>query len=327
MNAHNHSSHDARNHDVRNHDAGSHAGHAHDLSGVSDSRLLWAVGLNQLLTIGQIVAGIFSGSLALMADALHNFNDAMALLIAYVARRVSRRQATKAFTFGYRRAELIGAMINLTALGMVGLYLIYEAVMRFVEPKQITGWLMMAAAGLALIVDIATVVLLWVMSRGNLNVRAAFIHNMTDAAASVAVLLGGLAIIYLDLYWVDPALTLLIAGYVLYQALTMLPQAARILMGASPPDVDFDDLVRALEDHEHVEEIHHVHIWQLDESHRALEAHVVISQSAADRIGAIKKDLKRLLADRFEIGHSTLEFEFPDEQSGEPEHSGHLAPH
>ncbi|WP_235935374.1 cation diffusion facilitator family transporter [Candidatus Laterigemmans baculatus] len=308
-------------------DADSHAGHAHDVSGVSDSRLLWAVGLNQLLTLGQIVAGVFSGSLALMADALHNFNDAMALLIAYIARRVSRRQATKAFTFGYRRAELIGAMINLTALAMVGLYLIYEAVMRFIEPKEITGWLMMAAAGLALVVDIATAVLLWVMSRGNLNVRAAFVHNMTDAAASVAVLLGGLAIIYLDVYWIDPLLTLVIAGYVLYQALTMLPKAARILMGAAPPGIDFDEVVQAMQGHELVEEIHHVHIWQLDESHCAMEAHVVIDPSAVNQMRAVKHSLKRVLEEQFEIGHSTLEFELSDEQLGGTEHHGQVTPH
>ncbi len=314
-------------HDDGHDGAASHAGHSHDVSGVSDSRLLWAVGVNQLLTVAQVVAGIFSGSLSLMADALHNFNDAMALLIAYAARRVSRRQPTKAFTFGYRRAELIGAVINLTALGIIGLFLLYEAVGRFIEPTEISGWLMMAAAALALVVDVATVVLLWVMSRGNLNVRAAFIHNMTDAAASVAVLLGGLAIIYFDVYWIDPALTLVIAGYVLYQALTMLPKAARILMGAAPLGLDFDEVVRAIEGHDRVEEIHHVHIWQLDESHRALEAHIVIDHSAADRMRAIKHDLKRLLEDRFEIGHSTLEFEFPDEQLAGPAHSGHLTPH
>ncbi len=319
--------HDHSKHNHAGHGSGSHSSHTHDLSGVSDRRLLWAIGLNQLLTVGQIIAGAVSGSLALLADALHNFNDAMALLVAYIARRVSRRQATKTFTFGYRRAELIGAIINLTALGMVGLYLIYEAVMRFLEPKQITGWVMMAAAGLALVVDIATALLLWVMSRGNLNVRAAFVHNLTDAAASVAVLVGGLAIIYGDQYWVDPALTLAIAGYVLYQALTMLPQAARILMGGAPSRLDFDELVQALEDHEDVEEIHHVHLWQLDESHDTLEAHVVIERSAAERMEMIKKDLKGLLVDRFGIDHSTLEFEFPDEQGDVPEHVGHLAPH
>jgi len=317
----------SQNPEQRNHDAGGHAGHTHAPSGASDARLLWAIGLNQLLTLGQVIAGIFSGSLSLMADALHNFNDAMALLIAYIARRVARRQPTKAFTFGYRRAELIGAMINLTALAIVGLYLVYQAVGRLIEPQEVTGWVMIVAAGLALVVDIGTVVLLWALSHGNLNLRAAFVHNMTDAAASLAVLLGGLAIIYLDTYWIDPALTLLIAGYVLYQAFTMLPQAARILMGALPPGVDFDDLVRVLEAHEHVEEIHHVHVWQLDESHRALEAHIVIGESAADRMPAIKRGLKRLLEDRFEIGHSTLEFEFPDEHAGEPEHRGALTPH
>ena len=119
-----------------------HAGHSHaltragEVAGASDARLLWTVVFNQLLTVRQVVAGILSGSLALLSDAAHNFNDANALLIAYVARRISRRGANERYTFGYRRAELIGAMVNLTTLGVVGLYLVYEAVMRFFNPER-----------------------------------------------------------------------------------------------------------------------------------------------------------------------------------------------
>ena len=218
-----------------------HAGHAHgpsrdgELKGVSDGRLLWTVLLNQILTVGQVVAGIFSGSVALLSDAAHNFNDANALLIAYIARRISRKRADERYTFGYRRAEMIGATINLTLLGVIGLYLVYEAVMRFVEPEPILGWLMAAAAGLALVVDVATALLLWSMSRGSLNVRAAFVHNIVDALGSVAVLAGAAAIIWLEWMWVDPVLTLLIAGYVLWQVYAMLPQATRVLMEGVQP--------------------------------------------------------------------------------------------
>ncbi|MCA9118479.1 MAG: cation transporter, partial [Planctomycetaceae bacterium] len=190
-----------------NHRHGSN--HPRAPKGVSEARLLWSVLLNQLLTVAQAAAGVISGSVALLSDAAHNFNDANALLITYVARRISRKPANRRYTFGYRRAEMIGAVINLTLLGAIGLYLAYEAVMRFIQPVEIIGWLMAAGSILALVVDVATVLLLWSMSSGSLNVRAAFVHNLVDALGSVAVLVGAAAIIWLDWTWTDPALTLM----------------------------------------------------------------------------------------------------------------------
>ena len=293
-----------------------HSGHSHgasrsgELEGVSDARLLWAVILNQILTVGQVIAGIVSGSVALLSDAAHNFNDANALLIAYIARRISKRDANERYTFGYRRAEMIGALINLTLLAVIGLYLVYEGVMRFIEPQEIIGWLMAATAVLALVIDVATALLLWAMSRGSLNVRAAFIHNIVDALGSVAVLLGAGAIIWFDWMWVDPVITLLIAGYVLWQVFKMLPQATRVLMEGTPVDFDLNELVEKVEQVDGVSGIHHVHIWELDEQHRALEAHVVIQKGDPDKLEAIKQQIKQFLSDGFQIQHSTLEFEY-----------------
>lgn len=296
-----------------------HAGHSHGVSrtgevaDVSDSRLLWSVVLNQLLTVGQVVAGIISGSVALLSDAAHNFNDANALLIAYIARRVSRKRANRQFTFGYRRAEMIGATINLTLLGVIGLYLVYEGIMRFIQPVEIIGWMMAAASILALVVDVATALLLWKMSRGSLNVRAAFVHNIVDALGSVAVLIGAMAIIWWKWTWVDPALTLLIASYVLWQVVKMLPQAMRALMEGTPADLNVDELVGNIESLDGVEGLHHLHIWELDEQHRALEAHIVITRDRSGELAAIKRQIKSYLSDTFQIRHSTLEFEFDDE--------------
>lgn len=300
------------------HNAHGHAvsGHAHGVvhtaesKDVGDGRLLWSVVLNQLLTVGQVVAGVISGSVALLSDAAHNFNDANALLIAYIARRISRRRANRRYTFGYRRAEMVGALINLTLLGAIGLYLIYEGVMRFFEPVEIIGWLMAAAAALALIVDVATVLLLWSMHRGTLNVRTAFVHNMVDALGSVAVLVGAGAVICLGWTWVDPLLTLMIAGYVLYQVATSLPQAARVLMEGSPVGLDLGKLVADVIALDGIEDMHHVHVWELDEGHRALEAHVCISRQRAIELETIKGRVKAVLATTYDVSHSTLEFEF-----------------
>jgi cobalt-zinc-cadmium efflux system protein len=315
-------------HDHDHDDSGSHGGndshghsdHVHGLTasgevaGVSDTRLLWCVAINQLLTVGQAIAGVVSGSVALLSDAAHNFNDANALLIAYFARRFSRRSANARYTFGFRRAELIGATINLTLLGVIGLYLLYEGILRFFDPQPIIGWLMAAAAVLALVIDVATALLLWSMSKGSLNVRAAFVHNMVDALGSLAVLLGAAAIIWLDWWWIDPLLTVLISLYILWQVITMLPQATRILMEGTPVGLDLDDLAAELESVSGVDGVHHLHVWELDEQHRAFEAHVVIDASVASELETIKKAVKDRLATKFEIQHSTLEFEFGGEE-------------
>ena len=299
-----------------NHDHDSHDGHAHahgltrsgEVAGVSDVRLLLSVALNQLLTLVQVIAGVASGSLSLLSDAAHNFNDANALLIAYAARRIGRREADDGYTFGYQRAELIGAVINLTSLAVIGLYLVYEAVVRFFDPQPIVGWIMAAAAGVALLVDLGTAALLWAMSRGSLNVRAAFLHNLTDAAASVAVLLGAAAVVWLGWLWVDPLLTLLIAGYVLRQVWTLLPQAARILMEGTPPGTDLAALREAMEAVAGVAGVHHLHVWQLDERRTALTAHLRLTGDPGP-LDAVTAAVRTLLADRFGIDHATLEAE------------------
>ncbi|GAA4468083.1 cation diffusion facilitator family transporter [Novipirellula rosea] len=276
---------------------------------MSDSRLLCAVLLNQLLTLGQVIAGTVSGSVALLSDAAHNFNDANSLLIAYVARRISKKDANERYTFGYRRAEMIGATINLTLLAMIGLFLVYEGIKRLFLPQEIVGWLMAVTAIVAFVVDVGTAQLLWAMSRGSLNVRAAFIHNIVDAAGSVVVLLGAIAILWLDWMRVDPVITLLIASYVLWQVCKMLPPATRILMEGAPPTLNLQALIESVQQVSGVVGLHHLHVWELDERHRAMEAHVVIADERAAELESIKDRIKVCLADRYDIGHSTLEFD------------------
>jgi cobalt-zinc-cadmium efflux system protein len=288
-------------------------GHRHAPEDISDQGLLWAVGLNIGLSGFEVVAAVIAGSVALMADALHNFNDCAALFIAYVARKISRRAANERFTFSYRRTELVGAMINLTALVVVGLYLIYEALRRIIEPQELSGGWMMAAAGVALVVDVITAWLLWAMSKGSMNVRAAFVHNLTDALASVAVLAGGAAVYFFGWDWLDPVLTLAIAGYILYLSVGMLRRTASILMEGTPEGLELRELRQAVEQLEGVDDLHHLHVWQLDEGHRALEAHIAVSAAAISRIEEIKARIKHLLEDGFSIQHSTLEFEIAGE--------------
>lgn len=281
--------------------------HQHDVENIGDRRLMLAIVANMLLTVAQVVGGIVSGSLSLVADALHNFSDASSLLIAWLARRIGRQPADDLRTFGYRRAEVIAALVNLVSLVIIGLFLVYEAVWRIFQPQVIEGWIVIIVAGVALVVDVATAVLTWSMSKHSMNIRAAFLHNVSDALASVGVVVAGTLILLYGWYWTDTLLTLVIAGYVLYQAATLLPQTIHLLMEGTPEGLSVADVKAAMEAVEGVKDVHHVHLWQIDEHRSALEAHIVIDRF--EDTARIKDALKARLGDSFDITHSTLEFE------------------
>lgn len=308
-----HHDHDHEDHGHVHHDHGHHhhgpGGHHHDVSEVSDGRLLISIALNLLLTFVEVGVGLVSGSLALLADAAHNFNDCVALMVAYGARRIARRGPDAAFTFGYRRAELVGALINLTALMVVGAFLLGEAVHHLFVPKPVLGLWVMVASAVALVVDLATAGLLWSMSHGNMNVRAAFLHNLSDAASSFAVLLGGLAIYLGGPSWIDPALTLVLAAYIMHMAWGMLKATAAILMEGTPHGVQPGALREAMIAREvHLHDVRHLHVWALDESTRALEACLVVHDACdLDAIRALLHDTRTWLHEHHDITHATLE--------------------
>ena len=275
----------------------------------SDRSLIVAVSINILLTVFQIVGGIISGSLALIADALHNLSDAASLGIAIFARKISRKPADQSKTFGYKRAEVVAALINLTILVIISLYLLYEAIWRFFDPVSISGWVIVIVAGVALVIDMITALITLRLSKNNMNMKAAFLHNLSDALASLAVIVAGSLIILYQWFWVDTLLTLLLSLFILYQGLAMLPKTIHLLMDGAPEDIDFDAIKKSLLSLEGVDDIHHVHVWSLDEETIALEAHVVANIETFDEMESIKNIIKKKLSDEFNIKHSTLEFE------------------
>ena len=286
-------------------------GHGHHHHGnpseIGEKRLWWAVGANMLLTLAQIIGGIISGSLSLIADALHNFSDAASLFIALVAIRIGRKPPDQFKTFGYKRAETIAALINLTTLIIIGLYLCYEAIMRFITPEPIAGWTIVIVAGIALVVDVFTALLTYSQSKNSMNIRAAFLHNLTDALASVGVIIAGTLILLYGWIWTDAAMTLLIAGYVLYHGIVEIPKVIHLLMEGTPEGVELQDVISSMEKIDGVTNVHHVHIWQINENKNALEAHVVLSE--VKNMESVKISLKNHLHDEYHIEHSTLEFE------------------
>ncbi len=287
-------------------------GHAHIDAKSGDRRVSIAIWANALLTVAQVAGGILSGSLALIADALHNFSDMASLVIAFAARKIARRPADETMTFGYGRIEIVAALINYTTLIVIGFYLIYEGVMRLIDPPEVAGWTVILLGGVALVIDTLTALLTYSMQKGSVNIRALFLHNLSDALASVAVVAGGVLIILYDMRWVDPAVTLGIAGYILYLSFAEIGGPIRTLMLGSPPEIDNGAVVDAIRRIDGVAGLHHVHLWQMEEHAAALDCHVVVDDDGWGRIETVKAEIKAMLQERFAIAHSTLEFEHAD---------------
>lgn len=286
-----------------------HGHHHHVDPGSGDRRVFAAIAVNLGLTVGQIVGGIVSGSLALIADALHNFSDAIALIIAFAARRIARRPRDADMTFGYGRVEAVAALVNYTTLIVLGVYLLYEAALRFVDPQPVDGWLIVVIAGVALVVDAVTATLTYTMSKTSVNIRAAFLHNVADALGSIAVIVAGSLILLFDWRLIDPIVTAMIAGYILWQCSREIGPVVRILMLGSPPEIETRAVLDAMRGIEGVADVHHAHFWQMDEHRAALDAHVVVAEGRWRDADAIKARVKAILSDRFDIDHTTLEIE------------------
>jgi cobalt-zinc-cadmium efflux system protein len=283
----------------------SHGHHHHALAG--DGRVAAAVAVNLVLTAAQVAGGLAAGSVALIADAVHNLSDALSLVIAFSARRIARRPATPAMSFGFGRAEVVAALVNYTTLIVISVWLGYEALARMLDPPEVTGWIVVALAAVALVVNSATALLTWRLARDSVNIRAAFLHNLSDAGTSLAVIVGGVLIWLYGWRWVDPAITLLISGWIMVHALTEIGPVIRILMLGAPDGTDIAAIRTRIEEDEAVEGTHHVHVWQIDEHRTSFEAHLVVQEGVDAAPVALR--IKRLLLSEFGLAHATLEVE------------------
>ncbi|PRY23770.1 cobalt-zinc-cadmium efflux system protein [Aliiruegeria haliotis] len=303
-----------------------HDHHHHHVDIASgDRRVLAAVAVNLGLTVVQVVAGVISGSLALVADAIHNLSDALSLVIALAARRIARRPADADMTFGYGRAEVVAALINYTTLIVIAVYLAAEGVTRLLDPPDVRGWIVVVVAAVALVVDLVTAMLIFRMSKGSVNMRAAFLHNVMDALGSVAVIVGGTLILLYDWRLVDPLVTLGIAGYILWHTVREVRPVIRILMLGSPGAPRLEAVLEGMESVDGVGEVHQVHLWQVGEHETSLEAHVVLQDGAP--AASVKVALKRVLADRFGVRRSVLEIETAQDRCRDARRIGHGSSH
>lgn len=272
--------------------------------------------LNLVITVAQAIGGVISGSLSLLSDALHNFSDVLSLAVSYVADRYSKKDASVEKTFGYKRAEIIAAFVNSATLIIVAVYLIYEAILRFANQQPIESGLVIWLALLGIIVNGFSVILLYKETKNNMNMRSAYLHLLTDMAASVAVLIGGLLMKYFEWFWVDSLLTLLIALYLIVMGYSLLKSSYKVLMLFTPDDLNLEVISNAVCKIPEIKNMHHIHIWQLNEQETHLEAHIDFYEDVTlSEFDAVLTKVEELLYHEFGINHVTIQ---PEHQKDDP---------
>ncbi|WP_111707050.1 cation diffusion facilitator family transporter [Lutibacter citreus] len=286
--------------------------HTHNHPTLSGKNLLISIVLNIVITVAQIIGGFISGSLALISDAVHNFSDVISLIISYIANILTKKKKqTKQYTFGYKRAEIIAAFINAATLIIVAVFLGKEAIERFNNPHEIKTNLVIWLAILGIAANGFSVLLLKSDAKHNLNMKSAYVHLFTDMLTSVAVLVGGLLMKYYQIYWIDALLTLLISIYLIYMSWSILIASTKILMLFAPEDVNIDEVAEDVVKVKGIKNIHHVHIWQLNEYDCHIEAHIEFNEDIKlSEFDLICEKIEKLLLEKFQITHCNFQPEF-----------------
>ena len=286
--------------------------HSHSHTKLSGKNLLFSIVLNIIITIAQLIGGFISGSLALISDAVHNFSDVISLIISYVANLLSNnKKQTKQYTFGYKRAEIIAAFINAASLIVIAIFLGIEAVKRFNSPHEINTVLVIWLAILGILANGFSVFLLKKDANHNLNMKTAYLHLLSDMLTSVAVLVGGLLMKYYQFYWIDAVLTLLISIYLMFLSWDILITSTKILMLFAPKHIVIDEVANEVLKVEAIKNIHHVHIWQLNEHDCHLEAHIEFREDIKlSDFDLICEKIEKKLLEKFHINHCNFQPEF-----------------
>lgn len=282
-------------------------GHAHAAPDSHSRAFMLGIGLNLAFVGVEATYGILSGSLALLADAGHNLSDVLGLVLAWGASALGRRKATERHTYGFRSATILAALLNalllLVAVGGMG----WEAVRRLGQPATVSSFTIMSVAGVGIVVNAATALLFWKGRERDLNIRGAFLHLAADAAVSLGVVLAGLLIYYTGWAWLDPVVTLVIAGLIFVGTWGLLKDSVNLALQAVPGHIDVRQVRERLVQTPGVSEVHDLHVWAMSTTEAALTAHLVMREPRLD--DAFLDDVKRRLHDEFGIEHITLQVE------------------
>ena len=287
--------------------------HSHTHHNLQGNKLLWTIVLNVFITAFQFLGGILSGSLALLTDALHNFSDVVALGISYVAHKLSHKKFTDSKTYGYKRAEIIATLINSASLLIISVFIIVEAFERLTSQGSIVvnaNWVI-GLSILSILINGLSVLLVKEGAKTNMNIKSAYLHLFSDMLSSIAVLVGGVVILYFNIYWVDGFLSILIAIYLIITGWKLASQSISILMQFTPPNLNLQEIASLINDYPFIKNVHHAHAWQLNDHEIHFEAHVDFEEDISVSEACIRLDkIKKELREKYSITHCLLQPEF-----------------
>ncbi len=290
-----------------NHSPGVH--HHVDVTRGSGKRLLFTLCLNFAIPVAQVIGGLYANSVALIGDATHNFSDFTAILISYIAYRIGRKGATPRATFGYKRAEVLAALVNVVLLLGAVVFILYEAYERFRKPEPIAGSIVMWLAGVGIVGNGFSALLLHKDSKHSLNIRGAFLHMLGDLLTSVVVFINGLVLLFKPWYWLDPLLSLLIVVFIVKNCWSILKEASNVLMDATPTGLNIEEVMRFLEGVPGVRGVHYLHAWNVSSDSVAFSCHIEVEDQMLSQTEVLAEKIRQGLFQRFGIDHPILQFE------------------
>ncbi len=270
-------------------------------------RLIIAIGLNVLIIIFEVTFGFLTGSLALLADALHNITDIGSMILSLWGMKVAARPSTTRKTYGYKRAEIIIAFVNGGVLLAVAGFILIESVQRLFSPTEVAGIQMLIVAAVALLGNGLATYILEKEAHGNLNLKSAWIHSLQDALFSLGVIVGAIMLTFTGWQWIDPAISIVLSLFLLKEIFAILSESVHMLLDSVPSDLDFEEVKTALLSLEHMESVDDLHIWQTGSHDRFLSAHLTVTDTDGQERMRLLMKAKSLLLEHFRIGHTTLQ--------------------
>lgn len=284
------------------------SGHTHDHRGTDKKVLKWALSITLITMFLEFFYGFLSNSLALISDAIHMFTHSFALIISLAAIVIANKKAPIEKTFGYYRIEVLAAFINGITIILSIIWIVYEAIERFLNPEIIDIKTALIVAIIGLIVNIITGVILMQGDRNNINLKSAFIHMLTDALSSVAIIIGYIVIHFTSWYFIDIILAILVAFVIAKWAIDILKNSINTLLESSP--ININEVKEFICKNEKVIELHDIHIWEITQNMYNMTAHVKINKDDLVHYEKILHEINHQLKEKFKIVHTTFQFEW-----------------
>jgi cobalt-zinc-cadmium efflux system protein len=290
-----------------------HGAHSHEIRGEGFSnkkRFGFVIFFNIIITIAEYIGGILSGSLALISDAGHNLSDVLSLILGYAGERVSEIKPDKRFSFGLKRFEVLIALVNALSLLVIGIYIVYEAVSRYLNPMEIDPGIMVPVAFIGLLGNVFSIIIINRSKNSNLNMQAAFLHLLYDAISSIAVIITGIVLFFSNLIILDLIVSIIIVLMIVWSSLDVLKESLRIFLQGTPKDIDADEVYRAILAVDGVRTVHGLHIWSVSSTEVFLSCHICIDGNPENiNTDTIIRGVNSMLEHEYGISHTTLQIE------------------